>query len=251
MISMPKVLVHGNPETAAIWRTLTAELADRGVDDVITLSPPGFGAAVPDAWDATQTTYRDWLIAEVAALGEPVDIVGHDWGAGHVFGVLATRPDLVRTWAADCVGLTHPDYVWHDAATAWQTPEVGEEVIAMMFARPIEERLEMLGSLGMPGDVASDVANALTPAMGDCVLKLYRSAAQPAMADLGAKLADTKLPPGLVIVATEDHYAGDRQMMDDRASTYGAATFVLEDLGHWWMFEGASAAADALVAHWG
>jgi pimeloyl-ACP methyl ester carboxylesterase len=247
---MPKVFVHGNPETSAIWRVLVGELAVRGVDDVVTLSPPGFGAPTPDDWDASQTSYRDWLCTELGSFGEPVDLVGHDWGAGHVFGVLAECPDLVRTWAADCIALTHPDYVWHDAAQAWQTPEVGEEVIAMMFNSPLEDRAEMLQGFGMPADVANDVGEAMTATMGECVLKLYRSAAQPALAQLGAQLAASELPPGLGIIATEDHYAGDQAMMEERVSAYGADSLVLEGLGHWWMFEGAAAAADALVAHW-
>ena len=247
---MPSVFVHGNPETAAIWRTLTEELATRGVDDVVTVSPPGFGAPIPEGWDGTAATYRSWLCDELARFDEPVDLVGHDWGAGHVFGVLAERPDLVRTWAADCVGLTHPDYVWHDAAQAWQTPGTGEEVVQMMFGLPLAERVSMLEGLGLPPDVAADVADGLTAEMGACVLTLYRSAAQPAMAELGTRLAATQLPPGLVIIATDDHYAGDRSMMDERIATYEASAFVLEGLGHWWMFDGAAAAAEALIAHW-
>ena len=42
-----KAFVHGNPETAAIWTELAAELTRRGVDDVVLLSPPGFGAPTP------------------------------------------------------------------------------------------------------------------------------------------------------------------------------------------------------------
>ena len=41
---------------------------------------------------------------------------------------------------ADCAGLLHPDYVWHDAAQAWQTPEVGEQAIAAMFGMPVQQR---------------------------------------------------------------------------------------------------------------
>lgn len=37
---MTVVLVHGVPETDVIWRPMLDEL---GRDDVITLSPPGFG----------------------------------------------------------------------------------------------------------------------------------------------------------------------------------------------------------------
>src|SRR4051812_918382 len=38
------ILVHGVPETDAVWRPLRDAL---GRDDVMSLSPPGFGAPVP------------------------------------------------------------------------------------------------------------------------------------------------------------------------------------------------------------
>ena len=47
LVTSMVVLVHGNPETAAIWDPLIAEL---GRDDVVALSPPGFGAPVPDGF---------------------------------------------------------------------------------------------------------------------------------------------------------------------------------------------------------
>jgi pimeloyl-ACP methyl ester carboxylesterase len=37
--------------------------------------------------------YRDWLIARLEAFRHPVDLVGHDWGGGHVLNVaMARRP---------------------------------------------------------------------------------------------------------------------------------------------------------------
>ena len=69
--------------------------------------------------------YHAWLVAELEAIDGPIDLVGHDWGTGHVAGIAADRPDLIRSFAMDCGGLVHPDYVWHDMAQAWQTPEVG------------------------------------------------------------------------------------------------------------------------------
>jgi pimeloyl-ACP methyl ester carboxylesterase len=41
---MTVVLVHGNPETDAIWGPLVDAL---GRTDVVRLSPPGFGAPLP------------------------------------------------------------------------------------------------------------------------------------------------------------------------------------------------------------
>ena len=137
-----KVFVHGNPETADIWSPLIVELRLRGIDNVVTLSPPGFGAPVPEKWNATIIEYRDWLISQLEAIGGVIDIVGHDWGAGHVYSMLAARPDVVRSWAADCAGLVHPDYVWHDAAQGWQTPDVGEQMVAGMVAMTTEAFVE-------------------------------------------------------------------------------------------------------------
>ena len=247
---MAKVFVHGNPETSALWRGLVAELGARGIDDVTLLSPPGFGAPVPAGWQPTQIGYRDWLIAELETLSGGVDLVGHDWGAAHVYAVLAERPDLLRSWAADCAGLVHPDYVWHDMAQAWQTEGVGEEAVKAMFAGSIEDRSKIWVGMGIREDVASDIAAEQGDEMAQCILSLYRSAAQPAMKELGERLRSSPQRPGLVIIATDDHYAGTPEMASEVASRLGAGTVTLEGLGHWWMFGGASAAADALVAHW-
>jgi pimeloyl-ACP methyl ester carboxylesterase len=113
---MTKVFVHGNPETTAVWEPLLPALKAQGISDIVLLSPPGFGVPVPDGFAGTRIAYRDWLIAEIEKIGHPVDLLGHDWGAGHTYGVAAARPDLLRSWAADCAGLVHPDYEWHPAA---------------------------------------------------------------------------------------------------------------------------------------
>ncbi len=247
---MPKAFVHGNPETSAIWRVLFQELRARGVDDLEALSPPGFGAPVPEGFEPTQTGYRDWLVGELKRLGGDVDLVGHDWGAGHVYGALAERPDLLRSWAADCAGLVHRDYVWHDLAQAWQTPQVGEQAIAAMFGPPVEQRAATWTTLGIRKDVAEAIAAEQDDEMARCILTLYRSAKQPAMAELGERLRSTEQRPGLVLVPSEDPYAGTPEMYAAVAADLGARTFTLEGLGHWWMFEGCKPAADALVAPW-
>jgi pimeloyl-ACP methyl ester carboxylesterase len=247
---MPRVFVHGNPETSALWRPLFEELASRGFEDLHALSPPGFGAPVTEVFEPTRIGYRDWLIGELEAFGGGVDLVGHDWGAGHVYGVLAERPGLLRSWAADCAGLVHPDYVWHDAAQAWQTPEVGEQAVQAMFATPVAQRAAVWASLGIRADIAREIAAEQNDAMGRCILALYRSAAQPAMRALGERLRTTEKRSGLVLIASEDPYAGTPEMAVSVADSLGADTVRLEGQGHWWMFDGAPKAADALAAHW-
>src|SRR3569833_2656196 len=57
----PLVLVHGNPETAAIWGPLIGEL-DRA--DAVVLSPPGFGVPAPRGGGAAAAAGRDGRAAQ-------------------------------------------------------------------------------------------------------------------------------------------------------------------------------------------
>jgi len=229
---MTVVLVHGNPETDAIWDELRSEL---GRDDVVALCPPGFGAPVPEGFGATSDEYLTWLSGALAAIEGPIDLVGHDWGGGHVVRLACTRPDLIRSWATDIAGCFDPEYVWHDAAQAWQTPETGEQLIAQMVATPEAQFAQQFEGLGMSKDVAERVAGAINEDMGRCILALYRSAAQPAMSGWGAELANARQRPGLVIIPTEDSYTGGEALARRSAQRAGAQVALLSGLGHWWM----------------
>jgi len=244
-----KVFVHGNPEVDAIWSLLVAELGQRGVDDIVLLSPPGFGAPVPVGWAGDVAAYRAWLVGELERIGGTIDLVGHDWGAGHVFSTIAQRPDLVRSFAADCIGLLHPDYVWHDMAQAWQTPDVGEQVIEGMVCAPLADRIAMFSSFGAPADTATAMAEATNEDMGCCILSLYRSAAQPATVAIGHALRAAARPPMLAIIASEDPYVS-AALGAEVAGDLGAQRLSLDGCGHWWMFEEPGLAADGLVAFW-
>jgi pimeloyl-ACP methyl ester carboxylesterase len=125
---MTVVFVHGVPDTHRVWNDLIAHLKRR---DVVTLSLPGFGAPVPDGFAATKEAYVDWLIGELERFPEPVDLVGHDWGALLTYRAVSLRIDLIRTWAAGGSPIDS-SYVWHDAAQAWQTPELGEQVMQLL-----------------------------------------------------------------------------------------------------------------------
>jgi pimeloyl-ACP methyl ester carboxylesterase len=244
------VLVHGNPETAALWDPLVAALGERGVSDVVRLSPPGFGAPVPAGFDATVDGYRDWLLAELEGLDGPIDLVGHDWGGGHVGTALMERPELVRSWTSDILAVFEPDYVWHDLAQAWQTPDVGEQHIAGMLGGTAQEKAERLSAFGITREVALEMASGQDETMQACVLRLYRDAAQPAMARRGEALERLAARPGLAIIATEDHFVGDQAMRYRAAARAGAEVAALEGLGHWWMVEDPARGAEVLTGFW-
>lgn len=239
-------LVHGVPETTAVWDPLVAELDE----PVVRLSPPGFGAPVPAGWGATVEEYRAWLVAELEALGEPVHLVGHDFGAAHVVNVATTRPDLLRSWAADVVGWFDPRYVWHPLAQVWQTPGDGEASVAELTGLDVRGRAELLASFGIPDDVAQVLAPGCDAALGECVLGLYRSAAQPALAELGAAMERAAARPGLAILPTEDDGVGAMELRRRSAERAGAQAAVLDGADHWWTITAACEAAAALRQFW-
>ena len=240
---MTVVFVHGNPEVDAIWNPLRAEL---GLDSVA-LSPPGFGAPVPDGFDATSDAYTAWLVDELERFDEPVDLVGHDWGGGHVMRAATRRPDMVRRMVTDIAGTGDPDYVWHDMAQLWQQPSVGEAFFERSAGIDVEQRIANFVAAGMSPEGARACAEASGPEMAACVLALYRSAVQPKMtewADEYAAVADR--PPTLVVIALDDHYTGGETLARRTADKWGAEVAVLEGLGHWWMMQDPTRCAEVL-----
>ena len=244
---MPAVLVHGNPETPALWDPVRPHLTR---SDVVALALPGFGNRAPGGFGATKEEYVDWLTDELAAMGEPVDLVGHDWGGGFVLRVACTRPDLLRSWVSDVAGLFDPAYVWHPFAQTWQTPGAGEQYFANALAQPIELRVEQYVALGIPSDVARAFATAMDDEMARCVLALYRSAAQPAMVDWGRDAEQARARPGLVVAPDGDPYTGGVDMALRVAERMGARSQVLDGAGHWWMLQDPAGAARLLEEFW-
>ncbi|NNF69817.1 MAG: alpha/beta hydrolase, partial [Acidimicrobiia bacterium] len=214
---------------------------------------PGFGEPSPPGWDPTPEAYVDWLIAEAESFGYPpgypIDLVGHDWGTGHVFGALAKRPDLFRSVVTDCAGFLHPDYEWHDLAQSWQKPDEGEEVVAAMAALSTEDRVALFVDLGLTEDVAADMAGAFTEDTGRCILGLYRGAVPPYLRELGDRVAELDGVPTFFVSASDDPYIPAR-LSEDVAIRLNADLLTLEGQGHWWLAHAHEQVADHLVEFW-
>ena len=103
----PVVLLHGFPDRASSWRDVEPLLHAHGLR---TYAPDQRGYS-PGARPRGRSAYRvTELVADVVALvdaiGQPVHLVGHDWGAAVGWALAGMRPDLVRTWTA--VSVPHP-----------------------------------------------------------------------------------------------------------------------------------------------
>ncbi len=249
MSRTPLVLVHGNPESAAIWGPIIGAL-DRA--DAVALSPPGFGVPAPRGFDCSATAYRDWLAAQLELFRAPVDLVGHDWGGIHVAALAMSRPDLIRSWASDALGVFAPDYLWHARARVWQQEGAGEASVQELWGGDLQQRLAVTSALGMTGRMAERVAAGMDPEMGRAVLKLLRSARQPAMAEAGRHLPNAAQRPGLALIAVDDfgRASGTLAQHEWAAREAGARMAHLEGVGHWWPAETPAPVAEALTSFW-
>lgn len=241
---MPAVFVHGNPETSALWDALRAGLHRK---DTVALSLPGFGRAKPTGFGATKDDYADWLVDELERLGEPVDLVGHDWGGILTVRVACTRSDLLRSWASDTLHTFDEGYDWHRFAKIWQTPGDGEEWVHATLAAPIEQRASAYESLGVPRDAASTVAAWMDSTLAESMLALYRSAINIGV-EWGPGL-EKVTAPGLRLHATEDPFSIDDLALRT-AERVQARTVRLDGLGHWWMLQDPGRGARALEEFW-
>jgi pimeloyl-ACP methyl ester carboxylesterase len=238
-MKMPAVLVHGVPDTPHLWDEVRSHLSRA---DVVAPNLPGFGTPVPAGFDATKEAYVEWLVKEIEAIGVPVDLVGHDWGSMLVQRVVSTRPELIRTWAAGA-GAADRQYVWHELAQMWQTPEVGEQLMEGMTGDALVEALQ--DQLGR--ERAIEVAKHVDDTMKDCILALYRSAVH--VGEEWGDAVDGITRPGLVLWGADDPYV-TRDFGERLAQRTGARLVMFPDSGHWWPATKPSEVARELEVLW-
>lgn len=238
---MPRVFIHGVPDTWRVWGPLRGHLGD---EEGVALSLPGFDCPIPEGFTATKEEYIAWLIGELERFSGPVDLVGHDWGCTLALRVTCLRPDLVRSWAVGG-GPFSGAFVWHKNAQLWQTPEVGERWMAAVGEEAM--RASQLAN-GVPEAQAAETARHFDPPMKDCILRLYRSALDP-FGEWERGLADI-VAPGLVLWGEQDPFVP--VAFADRLGEQARARRIVKfaDCGHWWPAQRPAEAARALEEHW-
>jgi pimeloyl-ACP methyl ester carboxylesterase len=237
---MPAVFVHGVPDTHRVWNHVRARLER---SDVVAFSLPGFDSPLPEGFTATKEAYADWLLEQLNALPKPIDIVGHDWGAILVLRAVSLQPDLARSWAVGGASIDSK-YVWHQAAQAWQTPEVGEQVMQSLTPAAIQTALAVAG---VPSADAVEAAKYIDSTMKDCILKLYRSAVNVG-AEWEGDLSRISTP-GLVIWGDDDAYVTPSFGLHLAERT--RAKFIsYYECGHWWQLQRPDEVAGELQKLW-
>lgn len=239
------VFVHGVPDTPALWDPLIAALSLKP-GDWIAPALPGFGRPVPAGFSCTKDAYASWLIGELEKAGQPVHLVGHDWGALLVLRAACLRPDLIASW---CVtnAVIDPAYRGHQNARIWATPILGE---LSMFAIRNKARIETaLVAGGMPATLAKQEVPHIDKTMRQSILKLYRSA--DGLIFKGPWVDDlAKLPrKGQIFWGATDIFV-QLAVAERFARQWGFPLHIEQGAGHWACHERADPFASVLKTHW-
>ncbi|WP_040809901.1 alpha/beta fold hydrolase [Nocardia concava] len=161
----PIVLLHGWPQTAAQWSRLAPHLHEHGYR---TIAPTQRGYS-PGARPRGRYAYRmSVLVGDIVALiealgGEPVHLVGHDWGSAVAWSTATAHPELVRTLTS--VSVPHPMAFMRTMLTTtqffrtfymvlFQVPWIPELVISRVLrvARHPDRRARALALSGMDAE---------------------------------------------------------------------------------------------------
>ncbi|MEU1232275.1 alpha/beta hydrolase [Streptomyces sp. NPDC005828] len=238
---MPAILIHGVPDTHHVWDGVRRHLTRT---DVEAWDLPGFGAARPNGFGSSKEEYVDWLIRRLERIGEPVDLVGHDWGCILTLRVAYLRPDLVRTWAGGN-GPVNSGYVWHPLAKIWQDQVEGDRFMRELRAEPFAA--DLAAGFDVPLRLAEDMASRVDEPMKDSVLKLYRSAVtmgaewEPGLSAVSA--------PCLVFWGALDP-ACQIEFGRKLGASLHASAVVEMDCNHWPPLQRPAEVAEILEGHW-
>lgn len=238
---MPAILIHGVPDTHHVWDGVRRHLTRT---DVEAWNLPGFGVPRPDGFSSTKEEYVDWLIDRLESVGEPVDLVGHDWGCILTARVASLRPDLVRTWAGGN-GPVNAGYVWHPLAKVWQDPIEGDRFMEELEPGSFTD--DVVAGFDVPVDLAGEMVSRVDEPMKDSVLRLYRSALtmgaewEPALSQVSA--------PCLVFWGVLDP-ACQIEFGEKLAASLRAHEVVKLDCNHWPLLQKPAEVAAAIETHW-
>jgi pimeloyl-ACP methyl ester carboxylesterase len=226
----PVLLLHGNPDSSAMWDSVAEALAT----DFHCFAPdlPGFGSSeIPSDYNRSLDGMANFLEAFRAAAGIwiPLDLVAHDFGGPFALAWAVRNPAAVRRIVAINT-IFFSDYRWHFWASIWRTPILGELSMALMsrvvFARELKR-----GFGQSPDRKHIEQSWALVSSrMKKEVLQLYRATNPSSFTGWEEKLlALTAEKPTMVIWGDRDPYIPSRY-----AERFGAAKVVhMPAVGHW------------------
>lgn len=242
----PLLLLHGVPDTHAVWLSLLPYLTPH----YTCYAPdwPGFGRS--EEWgrelDCSPDGHADTVLALAEALGiaGAFALGGHDIGGISAMAFAAEHPARLTRLLVANAGFS-PRYRWHAWARVWRTPLLGEASLAVMN-RPLFAASLRRGSRKLTAAQIDAAYAAVTPAMKRTVLRIYR-ALDPVVWrgwDTRLRAAVAQVP---TVVAWGAHDPYFPAWMPHEIGV-GARVTHFPDSGHWVVAEEPAGVAAAFLA---
>ncbi len=187
---------------------------------------PGFGgSAKPAHFPYNPAGYDRFLerFADAAGL-ERFSLVVHDFGGGLAMLFAQRFPERIERLVVFSSLPLMSGFRWHRVARLWRTPLVGELVMGFTFKRA------WLRSL--PAAIGERSWQDFDHGTQRAILKLYRSAPESLVPQLGTRLGELRCP-ALVLWPTDDPYSDPEFGQRYVDALGGEAELVMTEGGHW------------------
>jgi pimeloyl-ACP methyl ester carboxylesterase len=240
------VFVHGNPGSTHDWARLVEAAGEHG--RAIALDMPGYGEAdKPRTFPYTVDGYAAHLEGALAQLGvERAHLVLHDFGGAWGLQWAAAHPEALTSITLIDTGVLR-DFRWHELARIWRTRRLGEGFFAITTKPALRIALRRGQPRPLP-DEAIDLMYAANkdPATQRAILALYRATPPEALGPPREELTPLDRPT-LVVWGRHDPYIPARYAERQREEFPQAKVVVLEESGHWPMWDAPDELAAAVV----
>jgi pimeloyl-ACP methyl ester carboxylesterase len=240
------VFVHGNPGSTHDWARLVREAGEHG--RAIALDMPGFGEAdKPETFPYTVEGYAEHLRGTLEELGvRRAHLVLHDFGGPWGLHWAARHPEGLASVTLIDTGVL-VGYRWHMLAQIWRRRGVGEA----FFKITTRSGLRLALRRGQPRPLPEEALELMYRANKDpgtqrAVLRLYRATPADGLAHLSERLRSLD-PPTLVLWGRHDPYLKVKFAERQRDTFPGAEVVVLDDSGHWPMWDAPEELEAALI----
>jgi pimeloyl-ACP methyl ester carboxylesterase len=229
----PAVFVHGVPDHSEQWLPFLERM--RG--PAIAFDLPGFGRSdrpSAEPFDGSVDAHAVLVAQLLEGLGVgEYSLVVHDFGG---LGLITAQrhPERLRRLVIVNALTLLPGYRWHRLARIWRTPRLGELSNRLWSRWTLRQGLrESRGDWSAPPPEFVDMIwEHLDAGTFEAILRLYRSAPESRLADLGADLGRLDAP-ALVVWSLKDRYLPARFGRAYAEALPNAELVELPRYGHW------------------
>ena len=248
------ILLHGFPESSAMWAPMIPVLAENGYQ-VVAFDQRGYS---PGARPTEVSSYGgEQLAGDVFAVADAVGfenfhLVGHDWGAGVGWMIVLTDPDRLQTWTS----LSIPHLVAYGEAIQSDPDQQSRSAYIGFFQMPwlaetvfTFNRLQILKDTVYAEHHAEIIDEYLAifsePGAMTAALNWYRASGGLSQDDLDPMVN----LPVLFIWGSDDPVVGDTALEVQRQYFNAPFTELELDTGHWLMETKADTVTAAVLNH--